>query len=228
MRTLESWLLFQHGESKEAVRILQEAETGLRDTDDFITLGNIQSSYGRIALREGRYDHAMQHFENSIELFKRRQSLGTYLARSLTNIAQAKRFLALQLRRSIDARWEQQHKNHKVQAPAERRDKARQLERMHELLHNAEADLMQADSIYRPNRNRHGEGNVKVNLALIYLDLGDLDQSDEMATEAFKVGATKADYLLMCRARIVQAMAANARFEEQIGLVTTTRAAMRS
>jgi tetratricopeptide (TPR) repeat protein len=217
MRTLESRLLFQHGESKEAVRILQEAETVLRDTDDFITLGNIQSSYGRIALREGRYDHAMQHFENSIELFKRRQSLGTYLARSLTNIAQAKRFLALQLRRSIDARWEQQHKNHEVQAPAERRDKARQLERMHELLHNAEADLMQADAIYRRNRNRHGEGNVKVNLALIYLDLGDMDRSDEMATEAFKVGATKADYLLMCRARIVQAMAANARFEEQIG-----------
>jgi tetratricopeptide (TPR) repeat protein len=217
MRTLESWLLFQHGESKEAVHILQEAEAALRDTDDFITLGNIQSSYGRIALREGRYDHAMQYFESSIELFKKRQSLGTYLARSLTNIAQAKRFLALQLRRSIDAKWEQQHKNHEVQAPSDRRDKARQLERMHELLRDAEGDLVQADAIYRRNRNHHGEGNVKVNLALIYLDLGDLDQSDEMATEAFGLGATKADYLVMCRARIEQAMAANARFEEQIG-----------
>ena len=84
VRTLESWLLFQKGETKEAVSILQEAEVILRDTDDFIALGNIQSSYGRIALREGRYDHAMQYFEASIDFFRRRPSLETYLARSFT------------------------------------------------------------------------------------------------------------------------------------------------
>ena len=108
MQTLESWMLFQNGELKEAVRVLQEAESVLRETDDWITLGNIQSAYGRIALREGRYDHAMQYFEASIDRFKRRESLAGYLARSLTNMAQAKRFLALQLRRNMDARWERQ------------------------------------------------------------------------------------------------------------------------
>ena len=92
LRTLESWMVFQQGEPKEAVRLMQEAEAVLRDTDDFITLGNIQSTYGRIALREGRYDHAMQYFNASIELFQKRSSLEGYLARSLTNIAQAKRF----------------------------------------------------------------------------------------------------------------------------------------
>ncbi|MBV9303290.1 MAG: hypothetical protein JOY62_00570 [Acidobacteriaceae bacterium] len=216
-QTLESWLLFQKGKTRDAVRILQEAETVLRDTDDFITLGNIQSTYGRIALREGRYDHAMQYFEASIDLFKRRPSLEGYLARSLTNIAQAKRFLALQLRRTIDANWERQRAANSVEQRPDVQHKTGQLERMHELLRNAQADLAEADAIYQRTRNHHGAGNVAVNLAQVYLDLGDLDRAETKAAEAFELGATKADYLVMCRARIVQATIANARFEEQIG-----------
>lgn len=214
IRTLESWLLFQKGETKDAIAILQEAEMVLRETDDFITLGNIQSTYGRIALREGRYDHAMQYFDASIDLFKRRPSLAGYLARSLTNIAQAKRFLAMELRRSIEAQRERQLGTN---APADRQGKAGQLERMHELLRTAQADLAQADIIYKSAGNHHGAGNVDVNLAQIYLDLGHLEEAEDRASEAFDLAATKADYLLMCRARIVQAMVANARFEEQIG-----------
>ncbi len=217
IRTVESWLLFQKGETKAAITILQEAEAVLRDTDDFITLGNIRSTYGRIALREGRYDHAMQYFEASIEVFKKRPSLEGYLARSLTNIAQAKRFLALQLRRSIDAKLERRRNARPGEQRFEKQDNARQLERMHELLRNAQADLGQAYTIYKRMGNHHGGGNVDVNLAQIYLDLGNLDQAEERATEAFDLGATKADHLLMCRARVVQAMVANARFEEQIG-----------
>jgi tetratricopeptide (TPR) repeat protein len=214
LRTVESWLLFQKGETKEALAILQEAEALLRDTDDFITLGNIQSTYGRIALREGRYDHAMRYFDSSIEFFKQRQSLEGYLARSLTNRAQAKRFAALQLRRAIDARREQART--KLDRAAHH-DKTAQLERLHELLRDAETDLIQADGIYKRLDNHHGAGNVDVNLANIYLDSGDLDKAEERAAEAFELGASKADYLLMCRARVVQAMVANARFEEQIG-----------
>lgn len=217
IRTLESWLLFQKSKTKEAVRILQEAEAVLRNTDDFITLGNIQSTYGRIALREGRYDHAMKYFEASIELFKRRPSLDRYLARSLTNIAQAKRFLALQLRRSLDANWQRQRGMKPGDQRPDTQHKAGQLERMHELLRNAQADLAEADAIYQRARNHHGAGNVDVNLAQIYLDLGNLDLAEQKTAEAFELGATKADYLLMCRARIVQAMLANAHFEEQIG-----------
>jgi len=56
-----------------------------------------------------------------------------------------------------------------------------------------------------------------VNYAQICVDLGDLDMAEKRASEAFELGATKADYLLMCRARVVQATVANARFEEQIG-----------
>jgi tetratricopeptide (TPR) repeat protein len=215
MRTLESWLLFQRGETKEALAVLQGAEAVLRETDDFITLGNIQSTYGRIALREGRYDHAIQYFDASIEFFERRKSLEGYLARSLTNRAQAKRFAALQLRRAIDARREREAGT-KLDG-AVRQGKSGQLERMHELLRDAELDLTQADAIYKGLNNHHGAGNVDVNLANIYLDSGNLDKAEQRAAEAFELGATKADYVLMCRARVAQAMLANARFEEQIG-----------
>ena len=216
IRTLESWLLFQKGETAESLKILTEAEAVLSDTDDFITLGNIQSTYGRIALREGRYDHALKYFERSISLFERRQSLGGYLARSLTNIAQSKRFLALQLRRNIDARWERQRALGAPRTLADGNDKAGQLERMHDLLRNAQTDLSQADVIYKRLGNHHGAGNVAVNQAQIQLDLGNLDEAEERAAEAFQLGAAKADYVLMCRARIVQAMTAHARYEEDI------------
>ena len=176
MRTLESWLLFQKGETKEAISILQEAEVILRDTDDFIALGNIQSSYGRIALREGRYDHAMQYFDASLDFYRRRASLEAYLARSLTNIAQAKRFLALQLRHSIDSQRERQLGTNSRERGLQGPDKAGQLERMHELLGSAQAHLAQADAIYKRRGNHHGAGNADVNLAQIYLDLGDLYQ----------------------------------------------------
>jgi hypothetical protein len=217
MQTLESWILFQNGAPKEAIRILQEAETILRDTDDFITLGNIQSTYGRIALREGRYDHAMRYFETSIDYFQRRDSLEGYLARSLTNIAQAKRFLALQLQRSMDARRERQRRTGVAEDRTGTPAKAAQLERMYELLRSAQADLAAADCIYKKLQNHHGAGNADVNLAEIYLDLGNLELAEQRANEAFELGVTKADHLLMCRARIVQASVANARYEEEIG-----------
>lgn len=216
IQTLESWLLFQKGRTKEALRILQDAEAVLRDTDDFIALGNIQSTYGRIAMREGRYDHAMQFFESSIELFKRRKSLDRYLARSLTNIAQAKRFLALQLRRTIDQKRERQRSRNFPNGKFQRAEKMGELERMHELLRNAQADLTQAAAIYKRAEDHHGSGNAAVNMAQIHLDLGNLDEADQLAAEAFDLGAAKADYLLMCRARIVETMIANARYEEEI------------
>ena len=216
MQTLESWLLFQKGQTDAAVRVLQGAEAVLRDTDDFITLGNIQSTYGRIAMREGRYDHAMRSFDASIDYFKRRLSMKGYLARSLTNIAQAKRLLSLQLRRSMDARWERQRTG-KSHVRMDKEGKTGQLERMHELLRRAQFDLGEADGIYKEMGNHHGAGNVAVNLAQISLDLGHLDAAEQESEQAFELGSAKADYVLMCRARIIQATVADARYEEQVG-----------
>ncbi|MGA8594808.1 MAG: endonuclease/exonuclease/phosphatase family protein [Bryobacteraceae bacterium] len=217
IQTQESWLLFQKGGIKEAVRVLQEAEAALRDTDDFITLGNIQSAYGRIARREGRYEHAIRYFEASLDLFRHRPALEGHYARSLANIAKAKRLLADELRRRMDADLERRQGRGTETDLDRNRDKARELERMRQLLEEAQAELVEADEIYRRFPSHHGSGNVQIGFSEIYHDLGHLDEADEAAAKAFDLGTAKTDYLLMCRARIAQAMISNARYEDQIG-----------
>ena len=93
-QVVESWLRFQEGKPEEARRILKEAESALLDTDDFVTRGNIQSAYGRIARRQGRYEQALQHFASSIEEYKKRNPQHRNLARALANIAFVKRLIA--------------------------------------------------------------------------------------------------------------------------------------
>ena len=76
------------------------------------------------------------------------------------------------------------------------------MERMHQLLRQAQADLARAAVIYDRGNTHHGSGNVRVNAAYIQLDRGNFEGAEESAREAFELGATKADYILMCRARI--------------------------
>jgi tetratricopeptide (TPR) repeat protein len=212
----ESWVLFQKGSSKEATRVLGEAEAALRHTDDYITLGNIQSAYGRIARREGRYEQAIQYFERSLALFRHRPMIEGHFARSLTNIAKTRRLLALEMRRRMDSDHERRQK-----LPAETTTatlhKGKDLERLRQLLAEARAELQEADEIFTQFPSHHGSGNVQVGLSEIALDLGHLDEAERAALRAFELGSTKQDYLLMCRARIAQASIANARYEEQVG-----------
>ena len=70
MRVLESWLLFQKGNATQAVEILQTAEQ-LSKTDDYVTLGNIHSSFGRISRRQGRYQHAIERFTTAITFYRK-------------------------------------------------------------------------------------------------------------------------------------------------------------
>ena len=103
MRVAESWLLFQKGRIKDALKLLGEADDVLRETDDYITRGNIQSSYGRMYRREGRYDLALRHFSQAIEEYGKRDPEHRNLARSLANMGYVERLIALQLRKRIDA-----------------------------------------------------------------------------------------------------------------------------
>ena len=102
MQVLESWLKFQEGRPQEARQILREAEEVLLETDDYVTRGNIQSAYGRIARRQGRYDQAIQHFADSIREYKKRNPQHRNLARALANIASVKRLIAVRLGKKID------------------------------------------------------------------------------------------------------------------------------
>ena len=102
VQVLESWLAFQKGKLNEAVRLLQEAESALSATDDFVTRGNIQSAYGRIARRQGRHEAALEYFHRAIAEYQRRDPQHLHLARSLVNIAIVERLIALRQQQDID------------------------------------------------------------------------------------------------------------------------------
>ena len=85
MRTLESWLLFQKGRHKESLKVLADTEAMLRDTDDYVTLGNIQSTYGRIYRQAGRYDSAISRFRMAVEFYRTAAPQHVNLARTLAN-----------------------------------------------------------------------------------------------------------------------------------------------
>src|ERR1035438_6009840 len=102
MRINESWLLFQKGRTAEASRILETAEAALCDTDDYVARGNIESAYGRLARREGRYDRAVAHFRESIEEYRKRDPQHPNIARSLVNAALVKRLVGIQIQKRLD------------------------------------------------------------------------------------------------------------------------------
>ena len=140
-QVLESWLLFQKGKLKEAEQVSHAAESVLRETDDHVTLGNIYSFYGRMARRAGRYDKAIEHFNQAIHQYRQRDARHPNLARSLANIALAKRAIALQLRRKIDAEAERRRKGGAPPKPASSRasDYRQRLQQLHrEVLHHLE------------------------------------------------------------------------------------------
>jgi len=227
MQVLESWLLFQQGKWKEAMRISHAAESALRETDDYVTLGNLQSFYGRMARREGRFDKAIEFFESAIRLYGKQDPRHPNLARSLANMALAKRGIALQLQKRIDRDAQRQRKtsaNRQGKPGAtglgSRNKDSRQHDyrgRVNQLRREALEHLEGARAIYQQRPNHHGVGTVYVDAAYIHLDSGDFQRAEEEAASAYDVAEEKQDYILMGRARILQCMIENAKVEEEIG-----------
>jgi tetratricopeptide (TPR) repeat protein len=234
MQVLEGWLFFQQGKWKEALRISQAAENVLGETDDYVTLGNIQSFYGRMARREGRFDKAIEFFETAICHYGKRDSRHPNLARSLANMALAKRGIALQLQKRIDRDVERRRKSSfgsRGRAGGDFREKnsagndSRETDsRSHEyrnrlalLRREALEHLESARNIYRQRPNHHGAGTVHLNAAYIHLDSGDFQNAEMEAASAYEVAEQKQDYILMVRARILQCMIENAKVEEEVG-----------
>jgi tetratricopeptide (TPR) repeat protein len=215
-QVLESWLTFQEGKPEEARRVLKEAEMALVDADDFVTRGNIQSAYGRIARRQGRYEQALQHFANSIEEYKKRNPQHRNLARALANIAFVKRLIAVRLGKKIDREAARRLKTTGSAVRHVARPKMRERAHLENLRSEALAHLAHAESIYARYDNHRGLGTVNVDRGLIHLDSGDLDAAATEAAAAYRLGEDKKDFILEARARILQSRVENARFEEQV------------
>ena len=217
MRVLESWLFFQKGDAKQAIDILQETEAILSKTDDYLALGNIHSSYGRIARRQGRYQHAIDNFTTAIALYKKRDPQHRNVARSLNNMAYVKRLIALQLRHKIDADAARRRKAAARGRASNGQGKLQYRTRFEQLREEALAELAEAAAIYEQYENHHGLGSVNLNYAYLHLDNGDLEHAEAAAKTTFGLAEAKRDYILMARARLLRCMIENARVEEGIG-----------
>lgn len=217
MRVLESWLFFQKGNAKQALEILQAAEAVLSKTDDYLTLGNIYSSYGRIARRQGRYQHAIESFTTAIALYRKLDPRHRNVARSLNNMAYVKRLIALQLRRKIDAEAARRRKSAASATSGNGKERQTYRSRFEQLRQEAMSELSEAAAIYEQYGNHHGLGSVHLNYGFLDLDNGDLEHAETEAKTAFHLAETRRDHILMARTQLLRCMIENARVEEGIG-----------
>jgi tetratricopeptide (TPR) repeat protein len=217
MRVLESWLLFQKGQFREAVRILDRAEADLSSTDDDITLGNIYSAHGRMIRRQGQYNQALKYFSQAIEHFRKRNPRHRNLARSLANIAYVQRLITSQIIQQIDLEAERHRKTKpdKSSTGSRGRQQTRR-EQYEELRASAFANLDQAEKIYVHHNHHHGIGNVLENRGLLYLDSGELDKAAAEAARAYAVGKEENDSIIVARSRLLQCKVEHAQLEEEI------------
>ena len=213
MRVLESWLLFQKGQYRDAARILDQAESVLRTTDDHITLGNIYSAHGRMIRRQGHYQESLKLFSRAIDHFQQRNPQHRNLARTLTNIAYVQRLVAVQIGRHIDAERERRDGS---KSQTSRGNKQSQLRQHEELRAAAFANLDLAEKIYRLHEHHHGIGSVMENRGLLYFDVGDLDNAGTHAARAYELGKEANDSILMARARLLQCEVEMGKIEEEI------------
>lgn len=212
----ESWLLFQKGLSKEAVQILDRAESVLKPTDHYVALGNIESARGRIVRRSGEYTRALEHFSCAAEIYSRRDPNHVNVARTLANAAYVLRLLALRLRKRIDTKAH--HGKARVQMPSQvQPSRDTPLARYQRVWQEAVDSLTRAREIYAFHANFDGIGKVLVNLGYLHLDRGDIERAWNEATEAYEIGIKQDDHILMARARILESGIENAHVEEQTG-----------
>jgi tetratricopeptide (TPR) repeat protein len=222
IHVLESWVLFQKGRAREALKLLAEAEGILGSCDDPVVLGNIQSAYGRIYRNEGRYDRAIRHFTCAISEYRKLDPRHPHMARTFANMAFVKRLVALDLRRRIDADSAQRRRTDAGQAAGQALSPAnlniqQNREELARICAEALADLDEAAAVCAVHPNHHSEGAVHLNRGLLHLDDGALDLAEREGQAAFALGEEKQDSILMARARILECMVENAKLEEGIG-----------
>lgn len=212
----ESWLLFQKGHSKEALQVLDRAESVLKSTDHYVALGNIESARGRIVRRTGEYSKALEHYVHAIEIYSQRDANHVNVARTLVNAAYVQRLLALQLRKRIDTKAHAgRTKSVAVRPIAERRDNL--IAKYQCLWQKAVDALTRALDIYSLHGNFDGIGKALSNLGYLHLDRGDIERAFMEASEAYEIGQKQNDHILMARARILESAIENAHVEEQTG-----------
>jgi tetratricopeptide (TPR) repeat protein len=210
-RVLESLILFERGDSQQALKKLRAAESILVKTDDYSTLGNIQSTYGQILQRECRYGQAIEHYSCAIDLFQKGDSMQGNVARAIVDMSFTRIQVAQRFRRNIEVSRDSSQKD--------RPSRPNRMVLVKELSNSYAVileDLKKAEEIYRQCPHARGLSRVHLCRAYLHLDTGELDMAAEEAKRAYAAAEPKQDFLLMASARKVQCMVENARVEEEV------------
>ena len=211
MRVLEGLILVEQGQLKQAIEHLAVAESVLTQTDDFITLGNIQSTYGRILQREGRYRQAIQHYSRAVEHFQKRDPKHANVARAEVDASFTRIQVLRQLRKNIDLCADKQQKAHN--RPSARTALVKELSKLYEAVL---MDLNRARLIYEQHPNMRGLSRVHLYRGYLHHTVGELDSAMQEATKAYAAAESKRDIILMASARNLQCMVEETMVEEQI------------
>ncbi len=211
MRVLEGLIMVEKGEPKDAIQHLRAAEAVLAPTDDYITLGNIQSTYGRILQHEARYRQAIEHYSRAIEQFQRRDPKHINVARAEVDVSLARIQVVRHLRRNIDLYAGQQQEK-----GARRPARAVLVKELSNLYEGVLADLDRAGAIYGQSPNVRGIARVHLCRGYLHHVVGELDLAMQEATKAYVFAESKRDLILMASARNLQCMVEEATVEEEI------------
>jgi tetratricopeptide (TPR) repeat protein len=209
-RMLESLILFENGNSKQALSGLREAEVILSQTDDYLTRGNIQSTYGHFFERELRFGQAIEHYMHAIQQFRKGESEGVHVARTIVDMSFARIQMARRLRQSIEGYPDQ--RRDEPQTPP----RASFLKELSGLYVIIVKDLDYAAGIYTRSPNPRGTARVHLYRGYLYLDMGKLDFAAQEAGLAYFAAESKHDFILMASGRNLQCMIENARVEDEI------------
>jgi tetratricopeptide (TPR) repeat protein len=215
MQVLESWLAFQGGKPARAEQILREAEESLRQGDDYVTLGNIHSSYGRMARRAGQYDAAILHFTAAIHEYRKRAPQHPRLARTLTNIALVKQLISLRLGKKIDAQSRRRRKavargvKPKESNTSPRASRAK-------LRMDAFKHLEEAEAIYQQHGSYHGICSIRLVYGYLYLDEGDYEAAEKQAHMGLELARERSDFISLSRLHLLLCMIENSKLEEGV------------
>ena len=188
MRVLEGLILVETDESKAAIEQLRAAEAVLIETDDYITLGNIQSTYGRTLQREGHYRQAIEHYSRAIEHFQKRDTKGAHIARAEVDASFTRIQVARHLRRNIDVYAVDRQKN--TGRPSARAVQVKELAKLSEAVL---ANLDRAASIYERCKDVRGLARVHLYRGLLRHVVGELDLAMQEATKAYASAESKQD-----------------------------------
>jgi tetratricopeptide (TPR) repeat protein len=214
MQALEGSLNVQKGRFSRAMELLREADEVLQQTDDFEWLGNIQAALGQIAIEEGRYESALDHFAKAVAYYEERSTRQSNLPQSLASLAHCQRLIALRIAKAIDTNTERRRRSGPDASGPSNPDARQDVEQLRE---EALTNLTDVIERFRSLGEFGGLSLARVERGFVLIDCGHFDRAVLDADEAFAVGCKIKDPTAMASARLLHSRIESAQYEEGIG-----------